>query len=124
MDYPFPLGRRRAFPVKIVDGDTFDACIDLGFGVSITHRIRLADINTPELNAGDDGTRERARVAREYSAAWLDLREAHWPLALDIYKSPDKYGRFVAKVYKMDGAREVCLNDALVNAGLAVVVHP
>ena len=34
--------------VRVVDGDTIDAMIDLGFGVHIKKRIRLAGINAPE----------------------------------------------------------------------------
>ena len=34
--------------VKVVDGDTVDLELDVGFHMSITERFRLADINTPE----------------------------------------------------------------------------
>ncbi len=33
---------------RVVDGDTIDATIDLGFGVFVAKRIRLAGINAPE----------------------------------------------------------------------------
>ncbi len=35
--------------VEVVDGDTLDACVDVGFGIWITDRFRLKGINTPEM---------------------------------------------------------------------------
>ena len=37
---------------KVVDGDTIDADIDLGFDISLTKRIRLAGVDTPESGLG------------------------------------------------------------------------
>ena len=38
---------------KVVDGDTIDADIDLGFDISLTKRIRLAGVDTPESRTSD-----------------------------------------------------------------------
>ena len=38
---------------KVVDGDTIDASIDLGFDISLTKRIRLAGVDTPESRTTD-----------------------------------------------------------------------
>jgi len=38
---------------KIVDGDTIDASIDLGFDISLEKRIRLAGIDSPESRTSD-----------------------------------------------------------------------
>ena len=38
---------------KVVDGDTIDADIDLGFDISLTKRIRLAGVDTPESRTAD-----------------------------------------------------------------------
>jgi micrococcal nuclease len=38
---------------KVIDGDTIDASIDLGFGIYLTKRIRLAGIDTPESRTRD-----------------------------------------------------------------------
>ena len=35
---------------RVVDGDTIDVNIDLGFDISVHKRVRLADIDTPESN--------------------------------------------------------------------------
>ena len=39
--------------IKVVDGDTIDAEIDLGFDIKVTKRIRLAGINAPESRTRD-----------------------------------------------------------------------
>lgn len=116
--YNFPTGRRRAFPEKVVDGDTFDAGIDLGFGITAHHRIRLLGVNTPELNSSDPALADRARQAKLFVMEWLELSDEAWPLALEISKSLDKYGRYLARVFKTVGGREICLNDVLVANGL------
>jgi micrococcal nuclease len=38
----------KAIVTRVVDGDTFDATVDLGFGVLKKHRFRLKDVDTPE----------------------------------------------------------------------------
>ena len=38
----------KAYVINIVDGDTFDAVVDLGFTVSVEQRFRLKDVDTPE----------------------------------------------------------------------------
>ena len=38
---------------KVVDGDTIDASIDLGFDISLEKRIRLAGVDTPESRTAD-----------------------------------------------------------------------
>lgn len=100
--------------LKVVDGDTVDLCISLGFYVTMTLRFRLGRINTAEL------TDTRADVKT------LGL-EAKKRLA-DLLKNPavtirsnkpyaaDKYGRWLADIYLKDGT---CVNDVLLSEGLA-----
>ena len=78
--------------LRVVDGDTFDALVDLGFGVAQKFRIRLCGVDTPEKNT-EEGIR-----------AW----EAVEDLIQDktVYLSDhgkDKYGRGLAKVELADG---------------------
>ena len=47
---------------RVVDGDTIDAMIDLGFDVSIKKRIRFMGINTPESRTRD--LEEKARYIK------------------------------------------------------------
>jgi len=115
-NFQFPAGRRRARATRIVDGDTFDAVIDLGFGVAISHRIRLAGIDTPELNSKNPDEVQRALAAKGFATDWLTIAE-EWPLALEVSKG-DKYGRFIARVFRHP-AKEEELGPALMAKGLA-----
>lgn len=84
-------------PMGFYDGDTMDVIIDIGFGVSIKHRLRLLGIDTPELR-GDD--RERGLVSRDAARGWMVIEMDHgedWPLIIQTEKS-DSFGRYLATV--------------------------
>lgn len=72
---------------RVVDGDTFDAIVDLGFGVSISQRFRLKGVNAPEANetGGADATRALKQFLPEGSAMGMKVWRA------------DKYGRYEAE---------------------------
>lgn len=92
--------------VRWVDGDTVDLRVDLGFYVWNESRFRLYGIDTPER--GQPGYSE----ATEYCIAKAPVGSS---VIAKTYKSPDKYGRFLADIYIDDW----CLNVGLVAAGLA-----
>jgi micrococcal nuclease len=101
-----------AFVPTAVDGDTIDAVIDLGFGISVRQRLRLNGIDAHEMNASDDAIRELAVKARDFCTDWMCM--AGESIVITTYKG-DKYGRMLADV-RSDGKS---LNDALVERGLA-----
>lgn len=49
---------------RVIDGDTIDAYIDLGFWVSTTKRIRLYGVNTPECRTRDHHEKKRGMAAK------------------------------------------------------------
>ena len=49
---------------RIIDGDTVDVLIDLGFSIYIKDRVRIAGIDTPELNSSDSVERKYANLAK------------------------------------------------------------
>lgn len=112
----------RARPGRVVDGDTLDVVVDLGFHLTATLRLRLLGVNTPELH--DDNTEVRAAAvkARTFVESWVSKLDpgAAWPILVRTEKS-DVFGRWLAEVWA-DGA-EVTLNAGLLDAGLAVVFH-
>jgi micrococcal nuclease len=89
--------------VNVVDGDTCDIEVDLGFAVKVKHRFRLDGINAPER--GQPG----ADMATKYLLAYL-----RQPVTLHCTKL-DKYGRYLARIH----SGSVCLNDEMVATGLA-----
>lgn len=90
--------------VNVVDGDTCDIEVDLGFSVKVKHRFRLAGINTPER--GQPGWQE----AKDYLA-----RFARMACAIDVTKL-DKYGRYLAEI-RVD---TIHVNQTMLDLGLAV----
>jgi len=102
--------------VKVVDGDTFDILIDLGFGISVKHRFRLYGVDTPETygkNACEEG-----KVVKKYVK---ELLKKNSTVYIETYKDKKgKYGRYLADVYYIDklGLR-TNLAEHLINKGYA-----
>lgn len=90
---------------KVVDGDTCDVFIDLGFSVWHKERIRLAGIDTAEKNT------PLGKALKEFLIKNLEGKL----VKLEVSK-PDKYGRYLGKVYLNS---EESVNDQLIKAGLA-----
>jgi micrococcal nuclease len=51
---------------NIVDGDTVDAVVDLGFNVSTKIRFRLNGIDTPEINSKNEAIQAIAKQAKQF----------------------------------------------------------
>lgn len=71
--------------VRVVDGDTMDVTVDLGFEVYIRVRIRLMGVNAPEMDT-TAGRRVKAAVNEWFG----DLNRIH---LLRSFSAKDKYGR-------------------------------
>lgn len=103
---------------KVVDGDTFDVVIDLGFKITTNQRIRMSGINTPETyNVKKDSEEYQKGMA---SKMYMEQRLAanNYEIELETEKTTEKYGRYLGVVKLADSA--VTLNDELVQKGLAV----
>jgi micrococcal nuclease len=95
--------------VKVVDGDTLDLDVDLGFGIWVHQRVRLASLNCPE-----HGTPE-GEAATSYTRNWLAQHEPQ--LVLRTQKDArEKFGRYLGTV--LDGTAS--LNADLLATGHAV----
>ena len=78
---------------RVVDGDTFDATVDLGFHTYGRHRFRLYDVDTPER--GQPGYKEATEKLRELLT---EAADEHGNILIFSRKS-GKYGRWIATVY-------------------------
>lgn len=109
----------KAVITRIIDGDTVDAQIDLGFHTFINHRVRLNGINTPELNSSIFSVREAANKAKERLSELVSKQKL---VLLETSKS-DLYGRFLGTIYLIDDVGEVVsnINQILLNEGFAVI---
>ena len=97
----------------IVDGDTFDATVDLGFNVYHKVRIRLQGINTPESRTRDlvekaAGLKAKARITEllENDNLVLQTRKkgkyGRW-LGLVFYDDAEGYTRDIANTLIVEG---------------------
>lgn len=109
----------RARIIRVVDGDTVDAVIDVGFQHTATVRLRLLGVDTPELHASDPLLRFAALRAKAFTQTWVDaLPATDWPVTVTTSKD-DAFGRWLATVSGPVGE----LNAALLASGNAVVWH-
>ena len=104
---------------KVVDGDTVDLDVDLGFYMTAAIRFRVLGVNTPELRGGTDETKAKAREAKEFVEREL---ESATSILIETEKA-DSFGRWLANVlYTIVGAtgEEITFNltAELINAGL------
>ncbi len=105
---------------RVVDGDTLDVIIDLGFKITTNQRIRLAKINTPETYNVKKGSEEylKGMEAKEYVQQRLEANNNE--IILETDKLVGKYGRYIGTIILSDS--DITLNDELVNKGLATYV--
>ena len=81
--------------VRIVDGDTYDFDIDLGFHVTVRERIRLLDLDTPEYyRPKSEGEKQHAIEVIDYLHSVMPIGS---PVTLRTRKT-GKYGRWLADV--------------------------
>jgi len=102
---------------RVVDGDTIDADIDLGFDISLTKRIRLAGIDTPESRTRDLDEKKLGLDAKN----WLKhrLEDANdIIIRTELPDSTEKYGRIIGNLY-ING-EEVSLNNQMITEGYAL----
>lgn len=107
----------RARLIKVVDGDTLDMEIDVGFHGRQVERLRLLGVNTPERGHID------WNHATLTTLDWLRERDFNdaWPYLIRTEKS-DSFGRYLAKIW--NATRTDCLNDYLRDMGWPDTTRP
>ncbi len=101
---------------NVVDGDTIDVVIDLGFDILFASRVRLAGIDTPESRTKDKAEKVLGLEAKEYLKKQLkDAKSV--VIRTEKMNSSEKYGRILGWVY-VNGESE-SLNNKMINDGYA-----
>jgi len=101
---------------NVVDGDTIDVLIDLGFDILFQSRVRLAGIDTPESRTKDLAEKALGLESKEYlKKALKDAKSVI--IKTEKMDSSEKYGRILGWVY-INGDT-VSLNDMMINDGYA-----
>jgi len=101
---------------NVVDGDTIDVLIDLGFDILFQSRVRLAGIDTPESRTKDLKEKVLGLESKEYlKKALKDAKSV--VIKTEKIDSSEKYGRILGWVYV--NGNTVSLNDMMINDGYA-----
>ncbi len=101
---------------NVVDGDTIDVVIDLGFDILFASRVRLAGIDTPESRTTDKIEKVLGLEAKEYLKKQLkDAKSV--VIRTEKMNSSEKYGRILGWVY-INGESE-SINNKMINDGYA-----
>jgi micrococcal nuclease len=101
---------------KVVDGDTIDADIDLGFDISLTKRIRLAGIDTPESRTTDAYEKKLGLEVKDWLKHRLEFAKDIL-IKTELPDSTEKYGRIIGHLY-ING-EEISINNQMVTEGYA-----
>lgn len=100
----------------VIDGDTLDLLVDLGFNVHHQIRVRLNGLNTPESRTSDIREKELGLKAKSFTQDWTTRHPiVHVSTSKD---KKEKFGRILALVYS-DENKTACLNDDLIDSGYA-----
>jgi micrococcal nuclease len=100
----------------IVDGDTIDVDIDLGFDISFHSRVRLAGIDTPESRTRDLKEKALGLESKEYLKKRLEAAK-NIVIRTEKVNSSEKYGRILAWLY-VDGEPN-SINHEMIEKGYA-----
>ena len=101
---------------NVVDGDTIDVEIDLGFDISFSSRVRLAGIDTPESRTTNKAEKVLGLEAKEYVKSKIkDAKEV--VIKTEKMDSSEKYGRILGWVF-LDGSK-VSVNEQMIADGYA-----
>ena len=101
---------------NVVDGDTIDVVIDLGFDILFQSRVRLAGIDTPESRTKDKAEKALGLESKEYLKKHLkDAKSV--VIKTEKMNSSEKFGRILGWVY-INGDT-VSLNEMMINDGYA-----
>ena len=108
--------------VKIIDGDTVDVDIDLGFGVWLKkERIRMFGIDTPESRTRDLDEKKYGLMAKEFITKLLDDEGG---IVLKTRKDAEgKYGRILGELWRTTDFADKSINDYMIEKHHAVAYH-
>lgn len=112
------------FVDRVIDGDTIDVVLDLGFDTLTKQRVRMIGIDTPESKTTDPEEKKYGLLAKKVindfvekaknsKNGWLELR-------CKERDSREKFGRVLAEVWYIDGATKININKYMCDEGYAV----
>lgn len=102
--------------LRVVDGDTADVMIDLGFSTWVKARLRFKGVDTWEKRTRDLEEKKKGIAASEFTKKHLELNDGKF--VIQSY-GKGKYGRVLAEIFVNIDGEETSLNKLLVENGHA-----
>ena len=105
---------------RVVDGDTIDVSIDLGFDLIKKERVRIAGIDTPEKRTRDLEEKALGLDATEWMKKNLEdtiAGDDELTIRTELVGGMGKYGRLLGWLYV--GESDVSLNEIMIEQGYA-----
>ena len=100
---------------RVVDGDTIDVVLQLGFDINMKARIRFAGINAPESRTRDPIEKEAGLAAKRYVENWCNDGDNQVIVETQLDEK-GKFGRILGRILNLEGE---CLNDEMLALGHA-----
>ncbi len=98
--------------IRVIDGDTIDASIDLGFDVWVKKRIRLHGIDAPESRTRDLEEKKRGIASTEFLRTLMEANSGDFIVRSE---GVGKYGRCLGELFISSGS----INQQLITEGHA-----
>ena len=105
---------------RVLDGDTIDVTIDLGFDLYKKERVRIAGVDTPEKRTRDLEEKALGIDATNWMKEQLEEAingESELTIRTELKGGMGKYGRLLGWLYVGDA--DISLNEAMIIAGYA-----
>lgn len=101
----------RAKVVRVIDGDTIECEIDLGFYVKTIQRLRLLHINAPEIKG-------RTKLEGEKSKEYLTNRLLNKEVIIKTNRNKS-FDRWLAEVFLEENGNTINISEEMIKIGLA-----
>jgi micrococcal nuclease len=102
--------------INVIDGDTIDVDIDLGFDISLSRRVRMAGIDTPESRTTNKAEKVLGLESKEYLKKMMKDAKTI-VIKTELPDSSEKYGRILGWIYIDDANKSI--NEQLIEDGYA-----
>lgn len=97
--------------IRVIDGDTIECDIDLGFRLKIREKFRFLGVDTCELNSSDPKEREKAKAEKDFVVEAIKQAEK---VLIKTHKT-GKYGRWLAQIFLRYEDNDIDLNTMVKN---------
>lgn len=111
---PVEMQKYKAKLIRIIDGDTIDAEIEVGFDIFVRKRIRLWGIDAPETRSKNKREVKAGKKTLKRLKAILAVSDGQFEL---VTHGDGKFGRCLGEIFVKDHSESV--NQVLINEGLA-----